>query len=187
METSYLAHHGVKGQKWGIRKQRPLLGRSRGGSSSKSTGLLNSNYHSEYGKQMYAGNKKAYKASNELDKKINDYRKSMSLGKQFVRETLMTDSMNLTYDMARASGYGRVRSYLKSCFDLSVPNFAGGMVASTANSFRDASNPTSGKNKALATAAFVGNRVTDRAITDRGTELSLQQRALRKRYVANHS
>ena len=28
-ETDYLAHHGVKGMRWGVRKQRELKGRSR--------------------------------------------------------------------------------------------------------------------------------------------------------------
>ena len=34
-ETDYLAHHGVKGMKWGIRKRRVSKGRSRSSNTSK--------------------------------------------------------------------------------------------------------------------------------------------------------
>lgn len=38
---SYLSHHGVKGQKWGVRKQYPIIGRARRGQAYKfSSNLL---------------------------------------------------------------------------------------------------------------------------------------------------
>lgn len=183
MSETYLAHHGVLGQKWGVRRQRQSSSRSRVGGKAKIS-ILNADYKSQYGREMYSGNKKAMAASNKLDKQINDYRKSMSLGKQYVRELVMTDSMNLTYDMARANGYGRARSYIKSWFDLSVPTFALGSISTTAANI-GMRNPNS--SELINTAGAVAGRLADRAISNEGSELSLRQRALRRRYVRNNS
>lgn len=177
MSETYLAHHGVLGQKWGVRKQRQKSG-------NVNRSILKSDYKSQYGREMFSGNKKAMAASNKLDKQINDYRKSMSLGKQFVREVVMTDSMNLTYDMARANGYGRARSYIKSMFDLSIPTMAGGFVSGMGDGIA-AVHPD--KANIINTAGNVAGRLTDRSISNNGMELSLQQRALRRRYVRNNS
>lgn len=119
-----LYHHGIKGQKWGVRRfqnpdgslteegrRRYLKGKSLYNYESKAT----KRYEKKYGK-----NSEAYRKSAELDDKIaGQYRNDVGL-KSFGKNLLLgSHTARKTYEMSRATGRGVVESFVRSKLDIS--------------------------------------------------------------------
>ncbi len=184
-----LYHHGILGQKWGIRRYQNEDGTlTEAGKKKKNEFAL---YKSSTTKKLeadgYKGTKQ-YKASKELDKKIAERyaQTSMHTGKRALKNLLLGDvGMVSTYDMARAAGEGRVKAALRSVFDLNVSTLAAATVAGAANSRSMA------KNGRVSTAGSIGAHFlgdTAGSLLKRsGSELSLQQRSIRNKYIREHS
>lgn len=172
--SDYLAHHGILGQKWGVRRYQNEDGTL--------TDAGKRRYNTADGSTLVkktAAERKAYAKQEHYDKapdhvkKAIDYRDAESKGKRFVKDLFLGPGARVTYDMARSYGEGRVKSYLRSCFDMNVSELLGaaasGAVVTT----------TKGSVKTSPLAGLAGYTATY-ATRDKG--LSLQQRSLGKRY-----
>lgn len=185
-----LYHHGIKGMHWGIRRFQnrdgslKSAGVSRYGSGIGNAILGNKrDYTSGVTKKLRKqGNTSAATASAEFDKKITNYRRSQSMGKRFVKEYLMGPSAALTYDMSRINKHGRLGSFLRSAVDINVTSWAGATVGNTARNITKVKTGSSGAASAVGLAGRYG---TDKLLTEKGYELSLQQRHQRNKYIIN--
>lgn len=212
-----LYHHGIKGQRWGIRRFQnedgsyTAAGRKHygiGAAYKKATGMQNE-YHSKMTKKyeaMYGKNSAQAKASRELDSKITKKRQIESeydAGKTAVKRLLLNSTMAKTYDMARAAGMGRGESIARSILDINGSTITAAAIASAiaapigagigAASYAatGAAELTAGANAASRAVGIVAGAASADAITKKnyksGSEWSLQQRAIRKKYVREHS
>ena len=175
-----LYHHGIKGQRWGVRRFQNEDGSLTSAGRRRYTSKITEQYRKEYGE-----NSKEYKRSKELDNKINEYRDNTSRGKAIAKNLLLGSSGRLTYDMARSMGKSRGEAAVRSMFDINVASLVSGGITAIGS---DAQKKLAlnGMNKtatAVGGASTVAGRMADDVITSRGGELSLQQRALRKKYV----
>lgn len=177
---SELYHHGVKGMKWGRRRyQNPdgsltPLGRSRLGYSSKAT--------SKY-KDKYGADSTQAKRSAELDKKIgkkNLSDQTSNRGHKVVKNLLLGVSGTQTYNMARAAGYSKGRSAVKAVLDINAARLVEGAAGGVAKA---ALSAVPGAGVAAGVAGKAVGDVVGAKMRDSGTELSLQQRAIRNAYV----
>lgn len=178
-----LYHHGIKGMHWGIRRFQNTDGSLKVGAAGRYL-VGKRDYNSSVTRKFQQqGNRQAAKASADFDKKISNYRKSQSAGKRFIKEHIMGGSGTLTYDMARVNNKGRVGSFLRSCFDINLNTWAGaaagGAVQKTMANRGYEPNQTAMPGLAVA-------RSVDKALTEKGTELSLQQRHQRNKYIINY-
>lgn len=121
-----LCHYGILGMKWGVRrfqKKNGSLtteGEKRYKYTSHATKRMNakaeklSRKNDESASQMKA----RAKASQEFDDLQLEYAKKASVGKTFVRNSLMGAGPSKTYSMARSIGMSKGKAFIMSRFDL---------------------------------------------------------------------
>jgi len=209
MNNEYLAHHGILGMKWGVRRFQNEDGSLTNAGKKRYMSGYTSNTTRKYEEHLGVNSKEA-KASRELDKKLSDYYSEQSQTKTNVKRFLMGASGEKTYNMARSAGYSRGRSFAKQFFDVNVSTIAdiaissavGTATATAADKIGAKSEkiesvlgPTLGNeiNRRLGSTlgATVGHFTVGTAaakkINETGKELSLQQQAIRKKYIKNHT
>lgn len=195
MANVYLVHHGIKGQKWGIRRYQNEDGTltAEGKRRYFNDDEYMQNYKSSTTRKYEGyGNKNKAAASAEFDRKISEYYSnnsnlatSQKLGKAVVKKVLMMPSRELTYNMARTAGYGRGRSLVKSILDINGGMIAGNLAGGAVNAALTTMSPALGA--VGSSVGLTANYGVQRAITKQGGEYSLQQRNLRKKYIESHS
>ena len=174
-----LYHHGVKGMKWGYRKS--YLYDKKNGAASESA-------NSYYGKER--------QRALSYDKRVRDYQSKQSRGKIAAKGLLLGSASNVrTYDMARASGHGRVRSALKSFVDINAGTIVGniggmavGAAVGNALSKKMDTNDPRVTNAVRVASTIGGMAVGDligRQANKTGSNISLQQRGLMKKQAQN--
>lgn len=170
-----LYHHGIKGQKWGVRR-----------------------FQNEDGSLTPEGKKEATR--NMLSAR-DTHNANTSKGRRFGAALLVGlkgESDRSVYDISRASGEGKIKSALRSTFDirksdimnvpLSVLIGAGGAALGKKYGF----NINSEKNKArLMAIARLATTAVDIGVTShehkKGRAATLQERALRNKYYSKKS
>lgn len=179
-----LVHHGIKGQRWGIRRYQNEDGSLTPSGRRRYSSYLTSQYKIQGGEKS-----NSYKRSKEFDDKITNYREKESHIKSAVKHLVLGSSGRTTYDMARSLGYKRGRSFLKSVFDISAGSVASGFINSVGTSAarKQALKGNYGMVSALTTGSNIAGRAADYAFDRSGRELSLQQRHMRSKYVKGSS
>lgn len=210
-----LYHYGVKGQRWGERRyQNPdgsltEEGRRHYGVGSSVRTFGERGYVSRASRNPNYSEKNRV-ANQEYDKKITQYYDKTSGGKAVLKKMLMGPAGEMTYNMARAAGEGRFKSYLRNIFDLNggrilgsiagaeVANLIGGQaLKSVAKSIisRGEDYDTKDLVKDLGKTALgivggsiaggVVNKAIQRRSVKSGRELSIQQQLLRRKATSN--
>lgn len=202
-----LYHYGIPGQKWGNRRFQNLDGSLTPEGRARyltGTDFGNRGYTSSASRNALkkGGSKsEAYKASKAYDEKITKYVNNTSAGKNFLKNYLAGPSGAMTYNMARAAGESRGKAFARTVLDINIgtlvgslattgiTNKLGGNDTTKLNFDYDYDNNKLGikadtkKGSALGriagVAAGYGAQV---AVRNSGSELSLQQRALRRKY-----
>lgn len=122
--ASELYHHGIKGMKWGVRRfQNPDGSLTDAGRARYGKGKSRFNYESEttrkYAKK-YGSDSDRYKKSQELDEKMAANYRNSSTGGRIARSLLLGSTGENTYQMARATGRGRVESFVRAALDVNA-------------------------------------------------------------------
>lgn len=191
-----LYHYGVKGMRWGIVntddtgytswQKRALAKRQVDIDSFSDNDPTKQNLKNEYQKQG-----DAYRRNNAAIRDAQRYSSGKSTGKNVAKVALLNSGSQLTYDMARANGEGRIKAALRTILDINVSNLAGGAAGAIARTGANAAAKALGANDfanarfgdaaSAVTSAAVNYAVT-KNMAEKGRVVSLQQRALAKKY-----
>lgn len=187
-----LYHHGIKGQKWGTRHYQnedgslTPAGRERYGRALKERLLTHpsKSYTSSTTRKLrdaYGKNAANAKRSEEFDKRISEKYADdvVHTGRNIAKNLLLGPTGTMTWNMSRAMGESKGKAFVRTVFDINISN-----LISTA-----ADNAVT-NTKAVQRNAFIGG-MAGRAAGDAvgaitrntGSELSLQQRLMRGKYV----
>lgn len=168
-----LYHHGVKGMRWGYRKS--YLYDKKRGARSKSA-------------NSYSG-KERQRALN-YDKRVRDYQAKQSAGKIAAKTLLLGGQEHVrTYDMARTAGHGRIRSALKTGFDINAGTILariggtaiGGLGGIALSKKMDNPNVARAVQIASSMGGLLIGDLIGRHANKTGSNVSLQQRGLMKK------
>lgn len=199
-----LYHHGIKGQKWGVRHyQNPdgsytAAGLARYGKGIKAAGKKlittpDKNYTSTTTtslKKKYGSKDSRTKKSAELDKKIQSIYAddNVHLGTKWFKETFMGNQQRLTYNMSLAAGESRGKAFVRSVFDVNVASLtAEGARYKVRNEINKSMIRGGEETFDGRMLGYLGGKATQAIVegsfVNSGTELSLQQRQIRKKYM----
>lgn len=168
-----LYHHGVKGMKWGYRKSY-LYDKKRGARSESAN--------------SYSGRER--QRALDYDKRVREYQSKQSAGKIAAKSLLLGGQEHVrTYDMARTAGHGRIRSALKTGFDINAGTILGGIGGTAIGKLGSAALSKKMGNPNVARAVQMASSMGGLLIGDligrhankTGSNISLQQRGLMKR------
>lgn len=183
--SEYLMHHGIKGQKWGLRRYQ------------NEDGSL-----TEAGKKRYGDsnpNGEFNKARDEGYKKVLDYQESQSKGKQIAKSIIFGEGGRLTYDMARKLGHqSRIRAAINAAFGFgNLATLGGGAVSGSfdtagANLAKDYEDEEKFGKAALikgaaGVAGTVAGRVADAGITNAAKRSGMATSLLQKRLLNQYA
>lgn len=115
--NDYLAHHGIKGMRWGVRKDRSSGGSVRG--KKKSIPKENS-FSKDYYDMKRMSNKELRNAINrmELEKQYSMLvRNDVSNGRRIAQNTLSKVGNTFIVDLAKTAAQEAVKQKVKSYFD----------------------------------------------------------------------
>lgn len=199
-----LYHHGIKGQKWGTRHYQnedgslTPAGRERYGRGLKERLLTHpsKSYTSSTTRKLrdaYGKNAANTKRSEEFDKRISEKYADdvVHTGRNIAKNLLLGPTGTMTWNMSRAMGESKGKAFVRTVFDINISNListaadnavtntiSGGMTADNFDFKAVQRNAAIGRMAGRATGDAVG------AITrNTGSELSLQQRLMRGKYV----
>lgn len=198
-----LYHYDILGQKWGVRRfQNPDGSLTEEGRLRYSKGKSVYNYESKATKKYatkFGTDSKVYERSAELDKKLesrylnNAPDDAKSLAKDVAKFIVMGGITGMhTYELSRATGRGRVNSFVRSWADMSLDRALASLVGGAAGFGVEVVGAAAGLEEAAAnvvgsvagTVARTGKELEYRGA---GKERSLQQHWLRKNYAQKGS
>lgn len=121
----YLAHHGIKGQKWGVRRYQNSdgsyteEGKRRYGSGSKSSLSPRKRYENLTDEEI---SNRIKRRQNELKLEELDMQTSVPIGMRYVGGILKSGATKgLTLAVGGIS-FALAKKYLKDAYDLDIPN-----------------------------------------------------------------
>lgn len=185
--TSELYHHGIKGQKWGIRRFRNEDG--------SLTPAGKERYGADERKVLYefGPNPSAHDYEKAYAKR-DAYREKQSKGKEIAKNILMKTSSRSVYDLARSNGESRGKAAARALFNLDLSDLAGLTVSSVFHAPAFSLKVFGNKNTAAAlteAAGIAASRFANKTVSDifeqNNRASGLQQRALVQRYITKRS
>lgn len=150
METSTLAHHGVKGMKWGVRKARRssgsgILGRLARRKANPNVGMVDTLYKPQKPKVELVVDKNAAKPKESPTSGLIRGKKTANISDKQLQATINRIKMDAEYAKLTRSGFQKFVSRVGDKLSAEAAGVAAGLVSKTARQYLDRAMAQAGK------------------------------------------
>lgn len=142
METSTLAHHGVKGMKWGVRKERrssgsSILGRLARRKANPNVGMVDTLYKPQKPKVELVVDKNAAKPKESPASGLIRDKKTANISDKQLKATIERIKMDTEYAKLTRSGFQKFMSRVGDKLSAEAAGVTAGLVSKTARQYLD--------------------------------------------------
>ena len=142
METSILAHHGVKGMKWGVRKARRasgggVLGRLARRKANPNVGMVDTLYKPQKPKVELVVDKNAAKPKESPTTGLIRGRKTANISDKQLKATIERIKMDAEYAKLTRSGFQKFVSRIGDKLSAEAAGITAGLISKTARQYLD--------------------------------------------------
>lgn len=142
METSTLAHHGVKGMKWGVRKDRRssgsgILGRLARRKANPNVGMIDTLYKPQKPKVELVVDKNAPKPKESPTSGLIRGKKTAAISDKQLKATIERIKMDAEYSKLTRSGFQKFVSRIGDKLSAEASGVAAGLISKTARQYLD--------------------------------------------------
>lgn len=142
METSTLAHHGVKGMKWGVRKERRssgsgILGRLARRKVNPNVGMVDTLYKPQKPKVELVVDKNAAKPKESPKTGLIRGTKTANISDTQLKATIERIKMDAEYAKLTRSGFQKFVSRIGDKLSAEAAGIAAGLISKTARQYLD--------------------------------------------------
>ena len=142
METSTLAHHGVKGMKWGVRKDRRssgsgMLGRLARRKVNPNVGMIDTLYKPQKPKVELVVDKNAAKPKESPTSGLIRGKKTAAISDKQLKATIERIKMDAEYSKLTRSGFQKFVSRIGDKLSAEASGVAAGLISKTARQYLD--------------------------------------------------
>ena len=142
METSTLAHHGVKGMKWGVRKAHRssgggVLGRLSRRKANPNVGMVDTLYKPQKPKVELVVDKNAAKPKESPTSGLIRGKKTANISDRQLQATINRIKMDAEYAKLTRNGFQKFVSRVGDKLSAEAAGVAGGLISKTARQYLD--------------------------------------------------
>ena len=142
METSTLAHHGVKGMKWGVRKARRssgtgVLGRLARRKVNPNVGMVDTLYSPQKPRVELVVDKNAAKPKESPTSGLIRGKKTADISDKQLKATIERIKMDAEYSKLTRSGFQKFISRIGDKLSAEAAGVAAGLISKTARQYLD--------------------------------------------------
>lgn len=142
METSTLAHHGVKGMKWGVRKDRRssgsgILGRLARRKANPNVGMVDTLYKPQKPKTELAVDKNGGKPKESPTSGLIRGKQTAAISDKQLKATIERIKMDAEYAKLTRSGFQKFMSRIGDKLSAEAAGVAAGLISKTARQYLD--------------------------------------------------
>lgn len=142
METSTLAHHGVKGMKWGVRKDRRssesgILGRLARRKANPNVGMVDTLYKPQKPKTELAVDKNGGKPKESPTSGLIRGKQTAAISDKQLKATIERIKMDAEYAKLTRSGFQKFMSRIGDKLSAEAAGVASGLISKTARQYLD--------------------------------------------------
>lgn len=142
METSILAHHGVKGMKWGVRKARRasgggVLGRLARRKANPNVGMVDTLYKPQKPKAELVVDKNAAKPKESPTAGLIRGTKTANISDKQLKATIERIKMDAEYAKLTRSGFQKFVNRISDKLSAEAAGIAAGLISKTARQYLD--------------------------------------------------
>lgn len=157
METSTLTHHGVKGMKWGVRKERSnsggILGRMARRKGNPTVGMLDATYKPKKPKAELVVDKDYGKPKESPSSGLIRGAKTAHISDRQLQATINRIKMDAEYAKLTRSGFQKFVSRVGDKLAAEAAGMAAGLISKTARQYLDQAVAASRAGKSAAASA----------------------------------
>lgn len=154
METTTLAHHGVKGMKWGVRKDRRssgsgILGRLAKRKANPNVGMVDTLYKPQKPKVELAVDKNGAKPKESPTSGLIRGKQTAAISDKQLKATIERIKMDAEYAKLTRTGFQKFMSRIGDKLSAEAASVAAGLISKQARSYLDMAmrNAKAGKTK----------------------------------------
>lgn len=142
METTTLAHHGVKGMKWGVRKDRRssgsgILGRLARRKANPNVGMVDTLYKPQKPKTELAIDKNGGKPKESLTSGLIRGKQTAAISDKQLKATIERIKMDAEYAKLTRTGFQKFMSRIGDKLSAEAAGVAAGLISKTARQYLD--------------------------------------------------
>lgn len=142
METTTLAHHGVKGMKWGVRKDRRssgsgILGRLARRKANPNVGMVDTLYKPQKPKAELVVDKNGGKAKESPSSGLIRSKNTAAISDKQLQATINRIKMDAEYAKLTRTGFQKFMSRIGDKLSAEAAGVAAGLISKTARQYLD--------------------------------------------------